>query len=117
MPFTITSEHECRLIDQRPVSCDAALTCGADGEDHLYRVEEKEHDQQGDGGSDGQEEGLRGVYGLNTCRRVRGQRGIASRARAAAPETLTVVRVAVVERPRCRGVPVFILLLVLTVHV
>lgn len=96
---------------------EAALTCSADGEDHLYRVEEKEHDEQGDGGSDGQEEGLRGVYGLNTCGRARHQQEIASRARPAAPETLTVVCVAVVERPRWRGVPVFILLLVLTVHV
>lgn len=42
---------------------------------------------------------------------------MASRARPTAPETLTVVCAAVVESPRCRGVPVFILLLVLTVHV
>lgn len=44
-----------------------SLTCSADGEDHLDRVEEEEHDQQGDRGSDGEEEGLRGVYSLNTC--------------------------------------------------
>lgn len=31
--------------------------------------------------------------------------------------TLTVVCVAVIESPRCRGVSIFILLLVLTIHV
>lgn len=53
----------------------AALTCGADGEDHLYRVEEEEHDEQGDRGADGQEERLCGVDGLNTCRTARAQLG------------------------------------------
>lgn len=45
----------------------AALTCRADGEDHLYRVEEEEHDEQRHRGAYGQEQGLCGVYSLNTC--------------------------------------------------
>lgn len=64
-----SARRSCRWEQRGP----GALTCGADGEDHLYRVEEEEHDEQGHGGSDGQEQRLRGVDGLNTCRRGRHQ--------------------------------------------
>jgi hypothetical protein len=48
------------------VARDGSGTCGANGEDHLDRVEEEEHDEQRHGGSYGQEQSLCGVYGLNT---------------------------------------------------
>lgn len=35
----------CCSVDRKSVACGVAvLTCSADGEDHLYRVEEEEHD-------------------------------------------------------------------------
>ena len=45
--------------------------CGADGEQHLHRVEEEEHDQQRDGGSQRQAHRLQRVKGLNPVRPFR----------------------------------------------
>ena len=50
------------------------VTCSADGEDHLDRVEEEEHDEQRHRGSYGQEQSLRGVDGLNTWENARKHR-------------------------------------------
>ncbi len=51
--------------------CDGGDDRRADGEQHLHRVEEEEHDQEGDGGAEGQAHGLDGVEGLNPARWLR----------------------------------------------
>ncbi len=48
--------------------CDGGDDRRADGEQHLHRVEEEEHDQEGDRGAEGQAHGLDGVEGLNPAR-------------------------------------------------
>ena len=44
---------------------DCCDDCSADGEQHLHRVEEEEHDEQGDGGAQGQAHRLQRVEGLD----------------------------------------------------